>query len=111
MLPSIMCQTVTAERRVLAGTNRYNNPEYTTETVTLTGCSFQPLDETAETHDAQDQVTARWKLFAPPTTDLTSLDYITVLGANYEFDGQVMPWPGPDGRPHHVEAYLKLVEG
>lgn len=111
MFPSIMCQTITGQRRVQTGENRYGNPIYTTEEVTLTGCSFQPTDDTQETHDAQDQVVSRWKLFAPPTTDLTSLDYVTVAGANYEFDGQVMLWPGPDGQPHHVEAYLKLVEG
>jgi hypothetical protein len=110
-LPGIMCQTITGMRRVQNGVNRYNNPVYDSEAVTLTGCSFQPLDNTLEVHDDQDQVTSRWKLFAPPTVDLTSLDYITVNGVDYEFDGQVMVWPGTNGQPHHVEAFLKLVEG
>jgi hypothetical protein len=110
-LPGIMCQTVTGQRRVQTGDNRYGNPVYESEEVDLPGCSFQPLDNTLETHDDQDQVTSRWKLYAPPSIDLTSLDYITVNGVLYEFDGQVMVWPGPTGIPHHAEAFLKLVEG
>lgn len=111
MLPSIMCQTVAGKRRIQTGLNRYNNPTYDIEDVPIPGCSFQPIDQTSEFHDGQDQVVSRWKLFAPPTIDLTSLDYIDVNGRSYEFDGEVMMWPGPDGNPHHAEAFLKLVEG
>lgn len=89
--------------------------------------SLQPLrgQPSTETQGVNFDVTVdRWMLFAPPDTDLVTTDrvqqsanpFVGVLATDtphldLEVDGDPVIWPGADGLPHHMEAYLKKYGG
>ncbi|WP_103353611.1 hypothetical protein [Amycolatopsis sp. CA-128772] len=77
---------------------------------TYAGCVVQPLS-TVEQLDTGDQVVTRWTLYGPPLLDASPTDRIEVAGDTYELDGDLQLWRGLDGRPHHVEAFLRRVKG
>jgi hypothetical protein len=77
---------------------------------TYPGCSVQPLT-TVETLDTGDQVVTRWMLYGPPIVEASPVDRIEVDGGLFELDGELQLWRGLDGRPHHVEGYLKRSTG
>lgn len=98
-----------------AGEDDYGNPVPGTPTTTpLYVYSLQPLlgTPTTETNGADyDRTITRWKLFAPPGTDLLTTDRIQQGSLDLEIDGEPVTWPGADGQPHHVEAMLKKFGG
>ncbi|MFC0546929.1 hypothetical protein [Kutzneria chonburiensis] len=103
-------QTVTLVRRVRAGTDDYGEDVFTTERVMVEGCSFQPVSS-AEQLGTADRVVTRYRLFAPPGTDLDAVDAVEVAGQSWEVDGDAENWPDLAGAAHHVECYLRKVEG
>lgn len=127
-LPRAMCQTVTVVRIGPPGQDDDGNP--TPGTVTRTdvpNCSLQPLQGTNSTEilgATYDQITTRWRLFAPAGTVINSDDRIQ-QGADvfagvpddasavldFAVDGDPAGWPGVDGLPHHVETMLKKWGG
>lgn len=114
-LPAAMCQTVTRIRATVGGEDDYGNPTAgTPESTAITGVSLQPLLGTPTTEASgadYDRTITRWKLFAPPGTDLQTTDRIVQGSLDLEVDGEPVTWPGADGQPHHVEAMLKKYGG
>lgn len=115
-LPAAMCQTVTRVR-LGASTSEddYGKPiPGTPVSTTITGVSLQPLLGTPSTEAFGadfDRMITRWKLFAPPGTDLQTTDRIQQGSLDLEVDGEPVTWPGVDGQPHHVEVMLKRFGG
>lgn len=127
-LPAQMCQTVTLVRAGAptqdANGNIVDGPEMRTD---IAGCSLQPLQGTDSIESLGatfDQVTTRWRLFAPPGVVVGSMDRIQ-QGADpftgvpddasavldFQVDGDPAFWPGADGQPHHIEMMLKKWSG
>lgn len=78
--------------------------------VTVSGCSMQPGAST-EDLDGRDTVAAEWDLFIPPGVTITALHRVRFHGELYEVDGAPQSWDDERGRPHHIEARLKRVNG
>lgn len=102
-------------RLVSSGEDDYGNPiPSAPESTALKVYSLQPLlgTPTTEANGADyDRTITRWKLFAPPGTDLLTTDRIQQGSLDLEVDGEPVTWPGADGQPHHVEAMLKKFGG
>lgn len=114
-LPAAMCQSVTRVRAASTGEDDYGNPTPgTPASTTIANVSLQPLLGTASSESNgvdYDRLVTRWKLFAPPGTDLLTTDRIQQGSLDLEVDGEPVTWPGPDGQPHHVEVMLKRFGG
>ena len=98
MLPAIATQTVERLRGVPTD-NGYGDTaiDWTSpDIVSVPGCSVQPVagEEILLNRDA---VVSRWKLFAPLSADITSLDRIRHNGMDYDIDGSVQDWPDVSG--------------
>lgn len=120
MLPRAMCQTVTRVRVVPGTPGPLNDDGLPTSAGAVVAhddiaqVSLQPLMGTSSTEANGvnfDAVVDRWRLFAPPGTDLVTTDRIQQGALDLEVDGDPVPWPGLDGTTHHVEAYLKKFGG
>jgi len=113
-LPAAMCQTVTVVR---AGESVETPLGYSPGPSTphdVDWCSLQPLRGVSSTESntaSADQAVTRWLLFAPPGADILASDRVQQGPLDLQVDGDPATWPGPNGRPHHVEAYLKRWEG
>lgn len=68
-------------------------------------CRIEPKRELIRDRDGEE-VIAMARLFAFPEATLNHGDEITWAGNVYRV-ATVAPMPGPDGRTHHVEAWLK----
>jgi len=78
------------------------------------GCSLQRLlgNSSLETMSGDvDKLVTRWILYAPPGADILASDRVQQGPLDLQVDGDPATWPGPNGRPHHVEVYLKRWEG
>jgi hypothetical protein len=73
--------------------------------VTVTGCSVQPLEGDEQTVN-RDTVVSRWRIWAPPATDLTAADMVRFDGDDYEVDGEVQRWAFGTSQDH-VTALLQ----
>lgn len=92
----------------------YGNPITSPASTTITSVSLQPLlgaPSTEQNGASFDQVIDRWRMFAPPGTDLVTTDRIQQGSLDLEVDGNPVTWPGPDGLPHHVEVSLRKYGG
>lgn len=58
----------------------------------------------------RDLVVTEYRVLLPRHVDLTAHDTVTVLGKDYEFDGEPMPIL-VRGQVHHYEARVKRVTG
>lgn len=70
----------------------------------LPGSSTEPGDLN------RDLVITTLKALMPPSVDLSAHDILTVLGKEYEFDGEPMPVL-VRGRVHHFEGTVRRVTG
>lgn len=78
---------------------------------TYPGCAVQPLSTTERLDTGGDQVVTRWTLYGPPILEASPIDRFEVDGESFELDGDLQLWRGLDGRPHHVEGFLRRVTG
>lgn len=109
-----MRQTVTVVRPGEPVQDQHGYKPGPTSQHDITGCSLQPLRGVTSTESntaSADQVITRWALFAPPGADIAATDRVRQGPLDLQVDGDPATWPGPNGRPHHVEAYLKRWEG
>jgi hypothetical protein len=116
VLPRAMRQSVTRIRITGSGEDAYGNvSSSTTTSTTITGVSLQPFTGGAPSSETPgsnfDRTVTRWRLFAPPGTDLQTDDRIRQGALDLEIDGEPVTWPGPNGSPHHLEAQLKRFGG
>jgi hypothetical protein len=94
-------------RRAVSAEDAYGNAERnwaTATSVTVTGCSMQPVTGQEQTV-GQDTIVSRWQLFAPDGTDLLATDRVEFNGDAYEVDGEVQRWGFPP--LSHITALLR----
>lgn len=103
-------QTVTGVRRTWGAPDALGVPTRIDTPVEITGCSVQPLS-TAEQLSDVDQVTTRWKLYAPASAMLTVTDAVIVNGLTYEIDGDPQTWSDQCGMPSYTECLLRRATG
>lgn len=89
-----MGRTVTRIRRVASGTDRYNNPTFTTEETNLPGALFAPERDSGEVIQVgrtivSSKPTLYWFRDWP---DVRADDVLRVEGVEYEVDGAPAPW-------------------
>jgi hypothetical protein len=116
VLPRAMRQCVLRIRSVGSGEDAYGSPAtIATTATTIRNVSLQPEAGSAPSTESNganfDRTITKWRLFAPPGTDLRTTDRIQQGSLDLEIDGEPVTWPGPSGRPHHVEAQLKRYGG
>ena len=110
MLPGIANETV-IRLRATATDNGYGDSglDWTAPaTLSIEGCSVQPLDGQEVLLD-RDAVVSRWKLYAPLTADITSTDRIRHRGVDYEVDGSIQDWPDIFGMGYRQAILRKAV--
>lgn len=76
----------------------------------IAGCSVQPASA-IESTDRGELLVVNVTLYAPPGTDLLATDRVRWAGSVYEVNGAPSAWTARDGKPSHVIAELKLVQG
>lgn len=125
-----MCQVITRVRAAApSGPPQLDDdglpistPDAPDERTDIPSVSLQPLrgQPSTETQGVNyDDTVDRWMLYAPPDTQLVTTDRVQqhanpFVGVtaddtphlDLEVDGDPVIWPGADGRPHHMEAYL-----
>ena len=107
VLPAIATQTVIRLRATDGAPDTHGNPTQTwTDSVTIDGCSVQPV-EGSEFNEGRQTVITRWHWWGPIDADVTSKDRIVFDGETFEVDGSVMKWPTV---LPHKSAVLKRVE-
>lgn len=109
-------QSVTRVRLgAVTGEDDYGNEIHADPVKTvINGMSLQPVFGVASTevNGADfDRVVTRWRLFAPPGTDLVTTDRIQQGALDLEVDGELVTWPGANGQPHHLEVMLRKYGG
>jgi hypothetical protein len=82
-------------------------------TLDIEGCIFQPIpsDEILRDRTNRDAVISRWRVHAPPGSDVIEVDRVRVDSVDYEIDGFIQRWQGPTGSLAHDEFELKRVDG
>lgn len=70
----------------------------------VSGCSVQPVEGDEQTV-GRNTVVSRWRLYAPPSTDLLASDRVVYDGDTYEVDGEVQRWDFPP--LSHITALLR----
>lgn len=103
-------QTVTGVHRTSGPADALGVPSRIDTPVDIAGCSFQPLSTNEQLSDV-DQVTTRWKLYAPASAMLTATDAVIVDGLTYEVDGDPQTWPDQCGNPGYTEYLLRRATG
>lgn len=104
-------QTVTVvQRGASVGTDQLGNPQYAPTATDVPNCSIQPEFST-ETLGSADRIITRWRLFAPPQTDLSAVDSVMFNGETFSIDGDPALWFDWYGKPHHQECYLRKATG
>ena len=103
----------------------YDSPTLTT----VTGCSVQEHRTTRDI-STTDVVIARYRIFTPFTAPLTSTSLVVIGVATWQLvnnevvylvngqpttlflvDGEPAVWAGFNGRPHHIECYIRGQAG
>ena len=84
--------------------HRATGPTVTFKGELLPGASTEPQEPN------RDLVVTTFKALMPRSIDLSAHDTLTVLGKEYEFDGEPIPIL-IHGRVHHYEATVRRVTG
>ena len=112
MLASFTRQTITVKRPSMAVSRGSKVADWTDPTtITVGGCSVQPLDEQTEREGraANEQVRAR--LIAPPGADIRMGDRVEALGETWEVESCPPAWPAAVGTLAHRDVTLRLWRG
>jgi hypothetical protein len=83
---------------------------------TIEGCYVQSKGSinsrySREQTDLRDTVITEVIVYAPPGADIRPTSRIVFQGVRYQVEGEPAAWDDGNGRPHHVEASLRRVEG
>jgi hypothetical protein len=103
-------ETVTVLTLVDGAKDRLGVAGRTWSPSTVPGCSFQPVSAT-EANSNVDLTVTMWRLYAPPTLQLTSRDRVQVGPDVFEVFGDPQLWRDARGRPQHVQALLRKARG
>lgn len=103
-------ETVTVLTLADSTKDRLGVPARTWASTPVPGCSLQPVSAT-EANTNADLTIAMWRLYAPPTLQLTSRDRIQVGADVFEVFGDPQLWRDGRGRPQHVQVLLRKARG
>lgn len=85
--------TATFTRRPAPAFNEYGDPvEATTTTTDVEGCLFAPETSDEVRATGREGATIKATLYAPPGTDVSHLDEVTVDGQTYQVDQHPAAW-------------------
>jgi hypothetical protein len=102
---------VTIVRRVVTGTDDFNNDVYSTTTEDVGPCPVQPASS-RENLDFADQLTSNIIVFVPYGTNVSFIDAIIVNGMQYEVAGTPNIWKSPfSGNTSPIRIDGTLSEG
>lgn len=105
-------ESVTRERRVQSGTDRYDNPTYTWVSTSLDGAAFDPGGSVEPVEVGRASVITTPKLYFRSAVDLTAADRVIVRGRPYTVQGDPAVWVSPwSGRTSGTVVELKAVVG
>lgn len=107
-LASLLSETYQILKQTPAGTDRYNNPEYTFTTAsTVRGRIAQRGSE--EQQDKRDTVITSYVLILPTGVNVNAYDRVRdAAGQTYEVVGAPLVATTPRG-PHHLELTLRHI--
>jgi hypothetical protein len=98
-------------RRVVTGTDDFNNDVYGESTQDVSNCSVQP-SSSRENLNLSDQLSSRITVFVPYGTDVSYIDAIIVGDNKYEVTGSPDVWVSPfSGRTSPIRIEGSLIEG
>lgn len=91
-------EPVERARRVLAGVDRYGNPTYTWDLVTLPVlAAFDPGGSTEPVEVERQSVVTTPTLYFPEVVDIDRTDELIVRGRRYAVEGIPADWADPWG--------------
>jgi hypothetical protein len=93
--------------------NRYGDPAYDWEPDFTEGPDIAALvqqDDSEELTVGQDTRITKYLVFLPAGTAINALSRVQWKGVEHEIDGDPERLDGATGE-HHVEAYMKVVNG
>jgi hypothetical protein len=103
--------SVTVIRAPLVADGKGNQRrDWSAATSTTTPAWVQPVSSDEQNLN-QERVVSRWRIFLPPTADVTATDRLTHGAVTYQVDGEVQTWDSGSGSAHHREAMLLRVVG
>ena len=107
-LTSLLTETYEILKQTGAGTDRYNNPEYTfTSVLSVRGRIAQRTS--VERQDDRDVVATTYVLILPSGVNVDAYDRIRdAAGQTYEVVGAPLVATTPHG-PHHLELSLRHI--